>query len=244
MKTKPLLIILSIILTLFVIALVALARIVSSKVYFMREGSGGTLFWKADEAYLFMDGTRRGYHFKYIKYPWIALGEYLNAPPFLNDSRVSDIVIRVTSSAVERHQVDFGEDTGNAARSITPFDDGFYAQCPGWVLCKWTGKSFEPATQDEQQRHDGTNRLYRGAINNGSINGWSMQNIGSSPGDHFEVQVGDKFVIAVKNQATDQSQYHWVSVNLVRPGQVPESLYDVNGTPRTVSKAEYERAFH
>jgi hypothetical protein len=47
---------------------------------------------------------------------------------------------------------------------------------------------------------------YQGLTNNGTINGWSMRRVGSSPGDHFEVQVGDKLVIAAKNQATDESQ--------------------------------------
>lgn len=241
---RPLILVLCMVLTLFLIAVVALGTIASSKVYFLREGSGGTLYSKGDEAYLFMNGSRRGYHFTYLEFPWMALKQVLNAPPFPDDRRVSDIVIRVTPSAVDRQIVDFGEETGGVPNSITPFDDGFYARCPGVILCKWTGKSFEPATEEEQRRHDGTNRLDQGHTNSETINGWSRRRVGFSPGDHFEAQVGNKFVIAAKNQSTAASQGSWVWVDLLRPGQPPERLYEVNETPRRVEKAEYERAFH
>jgi hypothetical protein len=244
MKKRKLAIVGFMILVLFAIGIAAIGTIASSQVYFLREGAGGTLFCRAEEAYLFMDGTRRGYHFSYVKYPWIALGEFLHAPPFPDDRRVSDIVVRVTSSGAERHLVDFGKETGNAARSITPFDDGFYAQCPGVILCKWTGNGFEPATEEEQRRHDGTKRLSQGNATSGTINGWSVYRVGFSPGDHFEVQVGDKLVIAAKNQTADQGKHGWISVDLIRPDQPPERLYEVNGAPRRVSRSEYERSFH
>jgi hypothetical protein len=35
--------------------------------------AGGTLYSKTDEAYRFMNGTRRGYHFTYLEYPWMVL---------------------------------------------------------------------------------------------------------------------------------------------------------------------------
>jgi hypothetical protein len=72
MTRKPLLV-LFMVLTLFVIAVAALGGIGSSKVYFLREASGGTLYSKTDEAYRFMNGTRRGYHFTYLEYPWMVL---------------------------------------------------------------------------------------------------------------------------------------------------------------------------
>jgi hypothetical protein len=144
---------------------------------------------------------------------------------------------------VERHVVNFGEEHGLSPDSITPFDDGFYARCPGVVLCKWTGSSFELATQEEQRTHDGTNRLFRGNTSNGTINGWSVHHVGVSPGDHFEVQVGNNFAIAVKNQTIDVREYPWVSVDLLRQGQPRESLYNVKGRGRTISRAEYESLF-
>ena len=111
---RPVILVLYIVFTLFVIAVVALGTIASSKVYFLREDSGGTLYSKGDEAYLFMNATRRGYHFTYLEFPWMVLKQYLNAPPFPDDRRVADIVIQVTPSAVERQIVDFGEETGGS----------------------------------------------------------------------------------------------------------------------------------
>jgi hypothetical protein len=71
--------------SLTILILFALGIAACSKVYFVREDPGGTVFWKADEAYLVMSGTRRGYHFRYLEYPWIVFKEYLYAPLFPND---------------------------------------------------------------------------------------------------------------------------------------------------------------
>lgn len=97
-----------------------------------------------------MGRTRQGSHFRYVEYSWVALKEYFYAPPFPNDQVVSDMVIRVTPSVIERRIVDFSEETGNHPDYITPFEDGFYAQCPGVILCKWTGSSFVTATEEER----------------------------------------------------------------------------------------------
>jgi hypothetical protein len=69
---------------------------------------------------------------------------------------------------MERRVVGFGEETGNDPDFITPFDDGFYAQCPGVVLCKWTGSSFVRATEEEQRRHEGPTGC-RGNARDGSV---------------------------------------------------------------------------
>jgi hypothetical protein len=228
--------------TIAVLLAAALAASVFLKVHYIRDDSGAELFWRADEAYLFVGTGHTGYCVSYLVYPWVVLKEYLHAPPSPADQLVSTTVIRMTPSAVERHVVAYGERTSNAPLFLTPFDDGFYAMCPGAILCKWTGSGFDSATEEEQRRLDGTNRLIRGDMNN-IINGWHVHYAGRSPGDHFEVEVGKNSMIAVKNQATDVRAYPWISVDLLRPGQPPESLYDVNGTPRRVSKAEYERVF-
>jgi hypothetical protein len=219
----------------------ALAASVLSNVYFIRAASGGTLLSRGEEAYLFVGTGGTGYRFSYLEYPLVVFKEHFYAPPFPEQRRGSSTVIRVTPTAVEPHVQESEEDPG--ALFLTPFDDGFYAMCPGAVLCKWAGNSFEPATKEEQRRLDGTNRLVRGDMNNKVINGWHVRYTGSSPGDHFEVEVGKKFVIAAKNKASDVRAYPWISIDLLRPGKPPESLYDVDGTPRRVSKAEYERFF-
>jgi hypothetical protein len=70
-----------------------------------------------------------------------------------------------------------------------------------------------------------------------------MHRVGSSPGGQFEVQIGNQFAISAKNQTSDRRNYAWVSVDLLRPGQTPEKLYNVDGTSRRVSKSDYQSFF-
>src|ERR1700676_4199597 len=85
--------------------------------------------------------------------------------------------------------MDFGKQA--MADFITPFDDGFYAMW-GATLCKWAGTHFEPATEEERRRHEGTNHLFHGDMNNQVVNGWSVHEVRASPGDHFEVEIGNQ----------------------------------------------------
>jgi hypothetical protein len=225
-----------------VVLAVALAASISFKVYYLVDHSGGMLFWKGEEAYLFLGTSHTGYRLSYLEYPFIIISEYFYSPPLPEHRRASSLVLRVTPSAIERHVVDYGE-APITPDFMTPFEDGFYAMCRGAVLCKWAGNSFEPATEEEQRRLDGVNRLVRGSMDNQIVNGWHVRQSFRSPGDHFEVEVGKNLAISVRNHATDVRAYPWVSVDLLRPGKAPENLYNVDGTPRRVSKSEYQSVF-
>src|SRR5260370_12200110 len=223
-----------------VVLTIALAASVSLKVYFLRDHSGGTLFWRGEEAYLFLGAGHTGYRFSYLKYPFVALGEYFYVVCFPEHKFRSSLVIHVTSSAVERHVIDDTEATGPGF--MTPFEDGFYAMCPGSIFCKWTSNGFKPATKEEEQSHGGVDGLVRGSMDNQIVNGWHVRYTGS-PSAHFEAEIGKNLVISVRNHIGNESVYQSVSIVLLRPGQAPESLYNVDGTTRRVSKSEYERAF-
>jgi hypothetical protein len=242
MKTK-LAVILGLVFALL-IAILGLVLLGSSRAYYLSDHARATVYWKRNEAYLFLGSGHTGYRFSYWKYPLVLVSEYFNSPLSPSDERGIRTVLHVTPSGVERHIVDDGDRAGKTADFLTPFDDGFYAMCSGGVLCKWTERGFERATDEEERSHDGTNRLFRGNFNNQTINGWLAREIRRTPGDHFEVQVGNDFVIAAKNQATDQADHEWISVDLIRPGEPPERLYEVNGAPRRVSRSEYEHSFH
>ncbi len=230
-----------------VIALVVLALLlaasVSLKVYFSTSHVAAMMFWRGDEAYLFLGTGHTGHRFSYLEYPLVVVREYFHAPPLSEHRRGSSLVIHVTPSMVERHVKDDDEESATGPNFLTPFEDGFFAMCSGAVLCKWTANGFELATEEEQRRHDGVNRLVRGSMNNQIVNGWHVRGSFRSPGDHAEVEIGKDLVISVRNRAADVRAYPWVSVDLLRPGQEPESLYSVDGTPRRVSKSEYDRTF-
>jgi hypothetical protein len=202
----------------FVIAAVSLAA-AFSKIYYLRQYAGGSLVWHRDEAYLFLFESRVGYQINYIEYPWVLLREYLNSPPLPYDRRSLLTVIRVTSSAVERRVVEFG-DRDTFPRYLTPFGERIYARCPGDVLCKWTGIDFEVATEEEQRDLDGVHRL-DGAVA-GELNEWSKRGVGPAPHDQFAVEVGKEFTLSIKNGATNKGEQPKISIDVLRPGQSSE----------------------
>ncbi len=225
----------------FLIAAVSLVAAAFSKIYYLRQYAGGSLVWHRDEAYLFLFESRVGYRIKYVEYPWVLLGEYLNAPPFPDDHRFLLTVIRVTPSAVERRVVEFGDSDGIFPRNLTPFGERIYARCPGDILCKWTGIDFEAASEEEQRDLDGVHRL--DAAVDGELNGWSKRGVGPAPHDQFAVEVGRQFTLSVKNGATNKREQPKISIDVLRPGQPSERIWYHDGTPGYVSQMEYESKF-
>jgi hypothetical protein len=173
----------------------------------------------------------------------VALRTYFNASLPPDDDQGSTAVIRITPSNVEHYQVDFGAQAAEAPAFLTPFDDGFYAMCKSLTLCKWAGNRFETANEGEQQRLDGINRLVHGDMNNQIVNGWSARQLPRAPRAHFEADIAGKYSIQAQDLPGNARQYSRISVSLLRPGQRPQSLYDVDGTPRRVSRAEYRKLF-
>lgn len=115
--------------------------------------------------------------------------------------------------------------------------------CQGATLCKRTVHGYIWATPEEKQRLDGGNSLIAAPQNNQLVNGWRVH-IPPSIGGHFEVHLSDSSVISVTNRATDKRERAWISVDLSRPGQKPQSLSDVNGSSRWVNKKEYMNTFN
>lgn len=226
------------ILVVVVVLVVAIAASTYFKVYYSADGAGATLYSRGDEAYLFLGSGHTGYSCRYIQCLIIHALQYFNYVPEPEHEVRSVLVLRITPTGIERQVVNRG--THHWPGFVTPFEDGFYGMCEGTVLCKLSGNDFVSATEEEQKKHDGLNRLMRDDMNDKTINGWYVRGVREAT-DHFELNVGGKFTIAAKNLATDARQYPNVAVDLIRPGHAPENLYHVDGTPRTVSRAEYDR---
>lgn len=222
---------------------VVVAILVYCQAYYLRNEPGATLFYKGDEAYLFLGTSRTGYHFSYLALPFVFLKEYLNAPPFPADRRISMDVLFMNTSGIQRHKVEFGDNPGNAPEFLTPFDDGFYAICQGVVLCKLDGDHFDRVTNAEEAQYHSINRLSRGFKDGQVINGWCVRKLGRPPDNHFEANIASDFVISGTNLATQAGQYPWLEIRLQRAGQAINTIYDVDGTPRKISKAGYDGAF-
>jgi hypothetical protein len=94
-------------------------------------GAGGLAMWNKSEAYFFCHIVHKGYYAPYLQYPLIAVMESLGAVALPKESRASLVVIRVTSSGVERHVVKLADRADGGAGSdpsrYTPIEGRIYA---------------------------------------------------------------------------------------------------------------------
>lgn len=226
-----------------VLLAVAIVAAATLKVYFIRNDSAGQLLWNSDEAYLFISAVPRGFHMRYLGYPWVMLSEALYAPPSPDDERISVTAIRVTQSSVESHVVEVvGTSPGSGPDFYTPIEGEIYANYPALGgLSRWAGDRFVAATSEERKKLGDTDHL--NVLEFDNVNGWSKRRIAAGPGSRFTVVVGDKFSLLIENEATSPREYPRISVNLLRPGRASERLCYLDQTPYRVSRSVYERTF-
>jgi hypothetical protein len=207
------------------------------QLHFVSDHAGATVFQRGSEAYLFLGGGHNGWHFPAALYPAIVAKEYFNAPTAPSDVDAKSLVIRISPDGTQR----WTNPSANIA-FLTPFPDGFYALCPGSVLCKWTETGFRQATPEETQgiRVDD---LRHGTLDNQLINGWTTHELKFSPGDHFEVHLPENVTIRVADHTTREFGRPDVTVDLLRPGQPAERIYQANASSRLVSASQYARLF-
>jgi hypothetical protein len=218
---------------------VILALILGSwlvRLYFVSDHAGAIVFQKNDEAYLFLGDGHTGWHFPALFFPVVLAGEYLHVPTNSSDEYGQSLVIRVTPEGVQRWV-----NRSSHIANLTPFEDDFYARCPGTVLCRWTERGFVRASPEDEKRI-GVDKLYTGSFDNKIVNGWTTHQLKFAAGDNFEVQLGHDLAISVKNRS-ERDAFPNVAVDLLRPGQAPENLYRADGEPRRVSRSEYEQLF-
>jgi hypothetical protein len=209
----------------------------------VRDWSGATVYSRENEAYIFLGDSHTGYHFPYVAYPFLILRGFLHVGTEANDQHSAALVFHFTPTSIDR-QIYVPVNLNHSSPDfITPFEDGLYGMCPGGTLCKWTGKSYEPATPEQQLKVGGIEHLIREDTGDRPVNGWVIHRTFRA-GEQFKAQVGKDIVIAVQNHNKESSVYNWVTVDLLRAGKPPEHLYNVDGRkPRLVTKATYDRIF-
>jgi hypothetical protein len=214
------------------IAIVVVAG--SFDIYGADEGAGGFVIWNQSEAYLFAQIDLRGSHASLLKFPWILLKEFLvvGIPP--NETRAFLVVIRVTSSSIERHVVNLADRSDGGAGSdpsrFTPIGDHIYADCPSLGgLCRWAGDRFEPATHEERSdispdRYSPQSRLSTDDFEN-DRNGWSRRGFVAGPVDRsFSVEIGNQFRLLLNNVGEKGTKNGVVSISIVRPSETPQRV--------------------
>jgi hypothetical protein len=228
---------------LFTLFLVTLVPGTPLQMHLVRDWSGATVYSRENEAYIFMGDSHTGYHFPYVAYPFLILQGFLHIGNEANDEHSAALVLHITPALIDQQIYMPANENHSSPDFITPFEDGLYGMCPGGTLCKWTGKSYEPATTEQQQKVGGIEHLVRGDTGDQPVNGWVIHRT-YRPGEQFKAQVGKDITIAVQNHNKEGSVYNWVTVDLLRDGKPPEHLYNVDGRkPRLVTKATYDRIF-
>lgn len=234
--------------------------------YALDGGSSGCVLWNSTEAYLFMEVSDLGFHPTGARVLWVWFRQHVIGgfaayePPV--DQRAFLLVMRVTSSGVERHTVKLADrldgGPGSDPYRFTPMEEHVYASCPWMIgtflqdghlvgkdvgdgLCKWAGDHFEKATEDERRRLNGISRLTDADFERDE-SGWSRRSFGARSSS-LVMSVEGKFRLLVTNVAkgTEKSA---VTVDLLRPGKTPQRLGTYEAHEGRVSKAEYERTFY
>jgi hypothetical protein len=91
----------------------------------------GGLLWNGDGAYLFMSVVPRGFHVRYLGYPWMLLEQSFYAAPSPDDENISVTVIRVAESSVESHVVDVADTgPGSGPDFLAPLDGHIFSELP------------------------------------------------------------------------------------------------------------------
>jgi hypothetical protein len=207
---------------------------------YIADGSGVTLYWKGNEAYIFTEQSHTGYYINYLELPVIVLMQFYWTPPPANE-RDCPVVIHVTSTDVERHRGPCGGPEVQATL-ITPYDNKFFALCQRALLCKWTINGYVMATPQELRKLDPTTLPTLAREDGQVISGWTLH-YSPGPDAQYDVPLGDGSIISVVNREKKAHSFPWIEVLLVRPGQKPQSLYNVDATPHKATAQEYIATF-
>ncbi len=205
--------------------------------YIVRTDAAGDALWNGKEAYFFIYREKEGYHVKWIGYPLMALGGRLGyiEPP--DDVRGTMYVIRITSSAVERHAVELTDRRpGSGPSMLTPVEDRIWTNFPTLGgLCWWAGDHFERATQEELHRLDGINHLDNSYYRD--RRGWSKVTVW--PGQSVAINLGDDTELS----AYDPNRLGSFSIEMRKHGGEPVTVFSLDASSGLVSKSEYQHTF-
>jgi hypothetical protein len=201
--------------------------------------SGGTAYWRNDEAYLYLAMGHTGYRVRYIQLPAIWFRQMFNAVPDWDKQQNDSLMVRVTKSSIEKTYLAFG--WAHSPNYLTPADNTIYALC-GPRVCTWQGDHFQPITRGD---NEDISPVVTTDIDEKVVNGWHIKYFGIPrlrPGAVFEIDLSDGSKITVKNESKDLD-LPWVKVQLKRPNQNGQTLYDVKASHRFVTSWKYNQVF-
>ncbi len=217
------------------------------RIHVLRVDSGGTLFWNAEDAYLFINARDAGYRFSYLGYAVEVVREiYPFGASSPEENHFSLLVLHVTRNSVERYTTD------NFWLGSGPYP--FHGELDGGYhdgkFLVWSGTRFEPTPPPTAKADDSYWKATAGP-NYNNVEGWSKRTIGGevvreSPTLYVEkdsrvtIQVAGQNLTFIMNSGFIS---HHAYVDLIRLGQPRERIWQQDESPHVVSGATYDRIF-
>jgi len=210
-----------------------------AKISLVRVNAGGTLFWHADEAYLFLDNVNEGVQMSCLSYLFEILKAMLGGSTARTNVSCSVQALRISRESVRSYTTD------DVCLGSYRFVAGeIYSRASDGSLWKWSGTGFVRASGDEARAY---NALAPGGISGfDNVDGWSEHSgIAGGTRDGYEVPFelqGEKMRLVTQQSSLPLEGE--VTVDLVTPGQPPQKIWSLDQGTHLVSKAHYERIFH
>lgn len=218
------------------------------KAYWIRNESGGWLFWNTEDAYIFINARVDGFRPSYLQF----VGQQIEAmfpfgAPTPDEKHLSALVLHVTRDAVKQYEID------NFWLSDAP--EPFHGELYEGNM-KWSYDHFVLATEDEVSNLEAT--LRNGKIPPGPsfdhVEGWSKRTVAGNfitkTLNHRTVTIEKDFTLTIRvagQELTFIMNSGFVTrhgyIDLVRTSQAPERIWTWNEDPHLVSRAEYYRLF-
>jgi hypothetical protein len=203
------------------------------KVYVVRSGASGTLYWNGDKALLFIQVGTSGVRLSSARYalePFlVSLGDV--RPPD-NHRCVDSFVIQITDKDVQRY-----ETPGYCYENYVVFKGHIYTGLPGVrQLYRWEGTRFETATQEELRGFDPIATARGFQFDN--VEGWSKreQALGHVT---YPLTLNHQQVTYISSGDHDSPLTVYVKFQAAPPQKI---WYFENGA-HPVGKKEYEAIF-
>lgn len=228
------------------------------KAYWIRNESGGWLFWNTEDAYIFINVRVDGFRPTYLG----LVGQEIEAifpfgAPTPDEKHLSVLVLHVTLGGVKQYTID----NCWLGSGPEPFHGELYAanMITGKDM-KWSYDHFEPISEEKQLSLQaalrGDNNYFKSTAGPSydHVEGWSKRTVAGN----FIYKTENNRTVSIENDSrltikvagqnlTFLMNSGFVTrhgyIDLVRSGQPPERIWRWDEYPHLVSRAEYDRIF-
>jgi hypothetical protein len=229
------------------VVIVLLVLLTYPKVYVVRGAmNGGTIFWNANQALIWVSERSDGLHAGYIRYeldPFFTALGLVRQPSDQHCSKT--VLIRITDTDVQTFDTDLYRypEERYCDFTLQLFKGQFYAVA--WPkFWKWSGNQFIRSTPQEYGAY--ATAAAAGELESQSswkfdnVDGWSMRAFGQGLPE-YDLTLGGRPLTILFSGASWPPKPEFI--DLVRAGQAPQRVWALDAEPHRVSKSDYERIF-